>query len=45
LATEKQGDAARRAVAAGDRDATAQAALAIHELFSNRHDDAIKRLI
>jgi adenylate cyclase len=45
VAMEKQGDAARRAVASEDRDATAQAALAIYELFSNRHDDAIKRLM
>jgi len=42
---EKSGDAARRAVAAEDRDATAQAALAVYEVFSNRHDDAIKRLM
>jgi adenylate cyclase len=44
LAMDKQGEAARRAVAAEDRDATAQTALAIHELFSNRHDEAIRRL-
>jgi adenylate cyclase len=44
-AMEKHGDAARRAVAAEDRDATAQAALAVYEVFSNRHDDAIKRLM
>ena len=44
-AMEKSGDAARRAVAAEDRDATAQAALAVYEVFSNRHDDAIKRLM
>jgi TolB-like protein len=44
-AMEKHGDAARRAVAADDRDATAQAALAVYELFSNRHDEAIKRLM
>jgi len=43
-AMEKSGDAARRAVAAEDRDATAQAVLAVYEVFSNRHDDAIKRL-
>jgi len=44
-AMEKSVDAARRAVAAEDRDATAQAALAVYEVFSNRHDDAIKRLM
>jgi adenylate cyclase len=44
-AMEKSGDAARRAVTAEDRDATAQAALAVYEVFSNRHDDAIKRLM
>ena len=44
-AMEKSGNAARRAVAAEDRDATAQAALAVYEVFSNRHDDAIKRLM
>jgi len=44
-AMEKSGDAARRAVAAEDRDATAQAALAVYEVFSNRHDDAFKRLM
>jgi adenylate cyclase len=44
-AMEKSGDAARRAVAAEDRDATAQAALAVYEVFSNRHDEAIKRLM
>jgi adenylate cyclase len=45
VAMEKQGDAARRAVAAEDRDAMAQTALAVYELFSNRHDDAIRRLM
>jgi adenylate cyclase len=44
VALEKQGEAARRAVAAEDRDAAAQTSLAIHELFSNRHDDAVRRL-
>ncbi len=41
---EKMGDAARRAVAADDQDAIAHTALGIYELFTNRHDDAIKRL-
>jgi adenylate cyclase len=41
---EKMGDAARRAVAADDQDAIAHTVLGIHELFANRHDDAIKRL-
>jgi adenylate cyclase len=44
LAREKQGDAARRAVAAEDSDAMTQTALAVYELFSNRHDDAIARV-
>ena len=44
VASEKMGDAARRAVAADDQDATAQAVLGLYELFSSRHDDAIKRL-
>jgi adenylate cyclase len=44
VALEKQGEAARRAVAAEDRDAAAQTSLAIYELFSNRHDDAVRRL-
>jgi TolB-like protein/cytochrome c-type biogenesis protein CcmH/NrfG len=43
-ALEKMGDAARRAVAADDQDATAHTVLGIYELFANRHDDAIKRL-
>jgi adenylate cyclase len=43
-AVEKMGDAARRAVAADDQDAIAHTALGIYELFSNRHDDAVKRL-
>jgi tetratricopeptide (TPR) repeat protein len=41
---DRMGDAARRAVAADDRDAAAQTALAVYELFSNQHDDAIRRL-
>ena len=44
LAMEKQGQAGRRAIAAEDGDAMAQTALAVYELFSNRHDDAIRRL-
>ena len=43
-AMERAGDAARRAVAADDQDATAHTSLAVYELFSNRHDDAIRRL-
>jgi tetratricopeptide (TPR) repeat protein len=43
-ALEKMGDAARRAVAADDQDATAHTVLGIYELFANQHDDAIKRL-
>ena len=38
------GDAARKAVAADDQNAMAHTALAIFELFSNRHDDAVRRL-
>jgi TolB-like protein/cytochrome c-type biogenesis protein CcmH/NrfG len=41
---ERMADAARRAVAADDQDATAHTALGIYELFSERHDDAIRRL-
>ena len=44
VAMERMGEAARRAVACDDRDATAQTSLALYELFSNQHDDAIKRL-
>ena len=43
-AMERMADAARRAVAADDQDATAHTSLAVYELFSNRHDDAIRRL-
>jgi adenylate cyclase len=43
-AMDRMGDAARRAVAADDQDAMAHTSLAVHELFSNRHDDAIRRL-
>ena len=38
------GEAARKAVAADDHDAFAHTAFAIFELFSNRHDDAVRRL-
>ena len=44
VAMERMGAAARRAVAADDRDAAAQTALAVYELFSDLHDDAIRRL-
>jgi adenylate cyclase len=44
VALERMGEAARRAVSCDDRDATAQTSLALYELFSNRHDDAIRRL-
>jgi adenylate cyclase len=37
-------EVARRAVASDDQDATAQSIAAIGELFSGRHDDAIRRL-
>jgi tetratricopeptide (TPR) repeat protein len=43
-ANERMAHAARRAVAADDQDATAHTALGIYELFSSRHDDAIRRL-
>jgi len=44
VAMERMGSAARRAVAADDRDAAAQTSLAVYELFSDQHDDAIRRL-
>jgi tetratricopeptide (TPR) repeat protein len=44
IAMERMGEAARRAVAADDYDAMAHAAFGIYELFTNRHDDAIRRL-
>ncbi len=43
-AMERMGDAARRAVVLDDQDSAAHTAVAIHELFSGRHDDAIRRL-
>jgi TolB-like protein/DNA-binding winged helix-turn-helix (wHTH) protein len=44
VARGRMGEAARQAVACDDRDAAAQTSLALCELFSNQHDDAIKRL-
>jgi adenylate cyclase len=44
VAMERMGEAARRAVAADDHDATVHTAFGIYELFTNRHDDAIRRL-
>jgi Flp pilus assembly protein TadD len=38
------GEAARRAVTADDSDAASHSALAIHELFSGRHEEARRRL-
>ncbi len=38
------GESARKAVAADNHNALAHTALAIFELFSNRHDDAVRRL-
>ncbi len=40
----RSSEAARKAVEADDHDAFAHTALAIFELFSNRHDDAARRL-
>ena len=37
-------EVARHAVASDDKDATAQSIAAVGELFSGRHDDAIRRL-
>jgi len=44
VAMERMGEAARRAVAADDQDAAAQTTLAVYELFTNQHDNAIRRL-
>src|SRR5262249_55415930 len=44
VAMGRRGAPARRAVAANDRDAAAQTSLAVYELFSDQHDDAIRRL-
>jgi adenylate cyclase len=43
-AMERMGELAQRAVESDDRDAAAHTSLAIHELFSGRHDDALRRL-
>jgi tetratricopeptide (TPR) repeat protein len=43
-AMARVGETARRAVAADDQDSAAHTALAIHDLFSGRHDEAIRRL-
>jgi TolB-like protein/Flp pilus assembly protein TadD len=40
----RMGEAARRAVASDDLDAAAHTSLGLHELFSDRNDDAIRRL-
>jgi TolB-like protein/class 3 adenylate cyclase/Flp pilus assembly protein TadD len=40
----RSGEIARRAIASDDKDAAAHAMAAIDELFSGRHDDAIRRL-
>ena len=44
VAMERMGELAQRAVESDDRDAAAHTSLAIHELFSGRHDDALRRL-
>jgi adenylate cyclase len=43
-AMTRMGELAQRAVASDDQDAAAHTSLAIHELFSGRHDDAMRRL-
>jgi tetratricopeptide (TPR) repeat protein len=43
-AMARMGELARRAVAVDDQDSAAHTALAIHELFSGRHDEALRRL-
>jgi adenylate cyclase len=43
-ALARMGELARRAVEYDDQDAAAHTSLAIHELFSGRHDDALRRL-
>jgi adenylate cyclase len=40
----RSGEVARRAVASDDKDTTAHTVAAIDELFSGRHDDAVRRL-
>jgi adenylate cyclase len=44
LSFARCGEAARRAVAIDDGDASAQTALAIYDLFSGRHEEARRRL-
>jgi TolB-like protein/tetratricopeptide (TPR) repeat protein len=43
-AMARMGELAQRAVASDDQDAAAHTSLAIHDLFSGRHDDAMRRL-
>jgi adenylate cyclase len=43
-ATARMSEVAQRAVASDSQDAAAHTALAIHELFSGRHDEALRRL-
>ena len=43
-AMTRMGELAQRAVEADDQDASAHTSLAIHDLFSGRHDDAMRRL-
>jgi adenylate cyclase len=43
-ALARMGELAQRAVESDDQDAAAHTSLAIHELFSGRHDDAMRRL-
>lgn len=43
-AMTRMGELAQRAVESDDQDAAAHTSLAIHELFSGRHDDAMRRL-
>ena len=40
----RMGELAQRAVEADDQDAAAHTSRAIHDLFSGRHDDALRRL-
>jgi len=43
-AMARMGELAQRAVASDDQDAAAHTSLAIHDLFSGRHDEAMRRL-
>lgn len=43
-AIARMGELAQRAVESDDQDAAAHTSLAIHDLFSGRHDDAMRRL-